>query len=70
MGRSVVREPYEELKALGITPTRDVTLAWREAEERTFARFEMERAQMAGRIAHLEAVLHEIGLLSRRGIHR
>lgn len=65
-----MREPYEELKALGVTPTRDVTLAWREAESRAWAQFEMERAQMAGRIAQLEAVLHEIGLMSRRGVRR
>jgi hypothetical protein len=65
-----VREPYEELKSLGISPTIDSTRAWREGQERAFAQFEIERAQMAGRIAHLEAVLHEIGLLSRRGIHR
>jgi hypothetical protein len=65
-----MREPYEELRALGITPTIDSTRAWREGEQRAFAQFEMERAQMAGRIAHLEAVLHEIGLLSRRGVRR
>ena len=65
-----MRAPYEELKALGLTPTRDVTRAWREGEERAWAQFELERAQMAGRIAHLEAVLHEIGLMSRRGVRR
>lgn len=63
-------EPYEELKALGITPTQDVTRAWREGEERAFARFEMERAQMAGRIAYLEMILTEIGLQSRRALNR
>jgi hypothetical protein len=63
-------DPYEELKAMGITPTQDVTRAWREGQDRAWAQFELERAQMAGRIAHLEAVLHEIGLAARRGVRR
>lgn len=65
-----MRDPHAQLKALGITPTRDAARAWREGEARAWNEFAMERAQMAGRIAQLEAVLHEIGLLSRRGVRR
>lgn len=65
-----MREPYEELKALGITPTRDCSRAWREGQESAWRGFEMERAQMAGRIAYLEMILTEIGLQSRRALNR
>lgn len=65
-----MRDPHAELKALGITPTSDAARAWREGERQAWNDFAMERAQMAGRIAQLEAVLHEVGLISRRAVRR
>lgn len=59
---------HERLKARGITPTRDAHRSFELGVEVGERELRRERDELAQRVAYLEQLLMEIGLLSRRGV--
>ena len=59
---------HDRLKARGITPTRDAERAYRLGVGDGERVLRGERDELAQRVAYLEQLLTEIGLLSRRGV--
>ena len=57
---------HDRLAAKGITPTIDAERAYRLGYAQAERELRQERDELAGKVARLEQILTEIGLLARR----
>jgi hypothetical protein len=61
-----VSDVHDRLKARGIVPTMDAERAYRLGYDRGERELRSERDELAQRVAYLEQLFVEVGLLSRR----